>query len=476
MEFTKEKTYPQFQHIHFIGIGGIGMSGIAELLLNLGYRVSGSDLRETEITRRLQALGGIIYYDHASGNIQGAEVVVTSSAVRPQNPEVLAARAALLPVIPRAEMLAELMRLKYGIAVAGAHGKTTTTSMVAAVLAKGGLDPTVVIGGRLDIWGTNARLGQGSFLVAEADESDGSFLHLSPSIAVVTNIDLEHLDFYRDIHHIRETFLTFLNRLPFYGLAILCLDDPHLPSLIPHLKKRYRTYGLSAQADLQAREVKPTGLVTAYRCVSGGRDWGEIRFKLPGLHNVYNSLAAVAVGFELEIPFEKIQEAFAELGGVQRRFQIKGEFRGATVLDDYGHHPTEIRATLNAVRGCWPDRRIVVVFQPHRFSRTQALFEEFTTAFYQADQLIVLPIYAAGEDAPAGVTSEALLEAIQAKGHREALFYKTAGEALDTLRERVRPGDVIVTLGAGDVWKLGEELVSIREDPETTGGRVSGEG
>lgn len=452
--------YPRFQHIHFIGIGGSGMSGIAEVLLNLGYRVSGSDLKETEITRRLQSLGGKLFYGHQAENIQGAEVVVTSSAVRPNNPEVLAARTALLPVIPRAEMLAELMRLKYGIAVAGAHGKTTTTSMVAHVLAYGGLDPTVVIGGRLNSWGSNARLGQGAFLVAEADESDGSFLHLSPSIAVATNIDLEHLDFYKDLEHIKTTFLEFLNRLPFYGLAILCLDDPHIPSLIPKLQKRYRTYGLTAQADLQAREVKQNGLSTQYRLYSSGKEWGKIRFKIPGLHNVYNSLAAIAVGFELEIPFQKIQEAFDCLEGVQRRFQIRGEFRGITVLDDYGHHPTEIRATLNALRGCWPERRIVVVFQPHRYSRTKALFDEFTTSFYQADRLFLLPIYPAGEDSIEGVNSEHLLEGIKEKGHREVNFFSTRTEVIPSLLRMLKSGDVLVTLGAGDVWKIGQEIVS----------------
>ncbi len=452
--------YPRFQHIHFIGIGGIGMSGIAEVLLNLGYQVSGSDLKETGITRRLQSLGGKISPGHKAEHIQGAEVVVTSSAVRPDNPEVLAAREALLPVIPRAEMLAELMRLKYGIAIAGAHGKTTTTSMVAHVLAYGGLDPTVVIGGRLDSWGSNARLGQGAFLVAEADESDGSFLHLSPSIAVVTNIDLEHLDYYKSLEHIQTTFLDFLSRLPFYGLAILCLDDPHLPSLIPKLKKRYRTYGLTAQADIQAREVKQNGLLTQYRLTSSGKEWGEVRFKLPGLHNVYNSLAAIAVGFELEIPFIKIQEAFECLEGVQRRFQIRGEVQGATVLDDYGHHPTEIRATLNAVRECWPERRIVVVFQPHRYSRTKALFDEFTTSFYQADSLILLSIYAAGEDPIEGVDSEHLLEGIKEKGHREARLFSNRAEVIPSLQEHLKPGDVLVTLGAGDVWKIGQEIVS----------------
>jgi UDP-N-acetylmuramate--alanine ligase len=452
--------YPRFQQIHFIGIGGIGMSGIAEVLLNLGYRVSGSDLKETEITRRLQSLGGHIFYGHKAEYIQGAEVIVTSSAVRSDNPEVLAAREALLPVIPRAEMLAELMRLKYGVAVAGAHGKTTTTSMVAHVLAVGGLDPTVVIGGRLDSWGSNARLGQGTFLVAEADESDGSFLHLSPSIAVITNIDLEHLDFYRDLDHIQATFLDFLSRLPFYGLAILCLDDPHLPSLIPKLKKRYRTYGLTAQADIQAREIKQTGLTSEYRLVNSGKDCGTIRFRLPGLHNIYNSLAAIAVGFELEIPFGRIQEAFNTLEGVQRRFQIRGEFQGATVLDDYGHHPTEIRATLNAVRGCWPDRRIVVAFQPHRFSRTKALFAEFTTAFYQADFLFLLPIYAASEDPLEGVDSEHLMEGIKEKGHHEVRLFSDRSDLLSYLKAFLKAGDVLVTLGAGDVWKVGPELVS----------------
>lgn len=455
--------YPRFQHIHFIGIGGIGMSGIAEVLLNLGYQVSGSDLKETEITRRLQSLGGKIAYGHKSEHIQGAEVIVTSSAVRPDNPEVLAARTALLPVIPRAEMLAELMRLKYGVAIAGSHGKTTTTSMVANVLAYGGLDPTVIIGGRLDKWGSNARLGQGTFLVAEADESDGSFLHLSPSIAVVTNIDLEHLDFYKDLEHIQNTFLEFLSRLPFYGLAILCLDDPHLPSLIPKLKKRYRTYGLTAQADIQAREIVQKGLSTRYRLHHAGKDWGEIRFQLPGIHNVYNSLAAIAVGFELEVPFDRIQEAFDNLEGVQRRFQIRGEFQGTTVLDDYGHHPTEIRATLNAARGCWPDRRIVVVFQPHRFSRTQALFEEFTTAFYQADSLLLLPIYAASEDPIEGIDSGHLVEGIKEKGHREVRFISNRAEVIPSLKEILRPGDVLITLGAGDVWKIGQDLVSQTE-------------
>jgi UDP-N-acetylmuramate--alanine ligase len=477
MNGKRNMTYPRFQHIHFIGIGGIGMSGIAELLLNLGYRVSGSDLRETDITRRLRSLGGVVFLEHRAEHIEGAEVVVTSSAVRPDNPEVLAARQALLPVIPRAEMLAELMRLKYGIAVAGAHGKTTTTSMVAAVLAAGELDPTVVIGGRLDIWGgTNARLGQGSFLVAEADESDGSFLHLSPTIAIVTNIDREHMDFYKDMEQIRETFLAFLNRLPFYGLAILCLDDPQLPGLIPLIKKRYRTYGLSAQADLQAREVKQSGLVTSYRFFSSGREWGEISFKLPGIHNVYNSLAALAVGLELEVPFEKIQGAFQTLGGVQRRFQIRGEYGGATVLDDYGHHPTEIRATLNAVRGCWPNRRITVLFQPHRYTRTQALFDEFTTSFYQADHLLVLPVYGAGEDPLPGVDSGNLLEAIKAKGHREAVGLSGPGEALGYLRGHLHPGDILVTLGAGDVWKIGAELVSRPEDTEALGGGLPGSG
>jgi UDP-N-acetylmuramate--alanine ligase len=332
--------------------------------------------------------------------------------------------------------------------------------MVANVLAHGGLDPTVIIGGRLDKWGSNARLGQGTFLVAEADESDGSFLHLSPSIAVVTNIDLEHLDFYRDLDHIQSTFLEFLNRLPFYGLAILCLDDPHLPSLIPKLKKRYRTYGLTAQAEVQARDIVQDGLASGYRLYLSGKEAGEIRFRLPGLHNVYNSLAAVAVGMELEVSLDRVREAFDSLEGVQRRFQIRGEYQGVTVLDDYGHHPTEIRATLNAARSCWPDRRLVVIFQPHRFSRTKALFEEFTTAFYQADSLWLLPIYAASEDPIEGIDSAGLMEGIKEKGHRDVRLLSNPAEALPILRNFVKSGEVLITLGAGDVWKIGQDFIS----------------
>jgi len=361
--------YGRISKIHFVGIGGIGMSGIAEVLLNLGYKVSGSDLRRTEITDRLAGLGGEIFFGHARENISGADVVVISSAVKEDNPEVLEAKEFLIPVIPRAEMLAELMRMKYGIAIAGTHGKTTTTSMVATLLGHGGIDPTIVIGGRLNSIGTNARLGQGKFLVAEADESDGSFLKLSPTIAVVTNIDADHLDFYSGINEIKDTFVEFINKVPFFGLAVLCLDNGNVADIIPRVKKRFITYGLSAQADFRALDVRLEGFTTSFVVQYRGDRLGEISFRLPGAHNVLNALAAVAVAMELDVPFSLIQEGFREFGGVGRRFQVKGDVGGIMVVDDYGHHPAEIRATLAAAKGGW-DRRLVVVFQPHRFTRT----------------------------------------------------------------------------------------------------------
>jgi UDP-N-acetylmuramate--alanine ligase len=447
--------FKKIQHIHFIGIGGIGMSGIAEVLLNLGYRVSGSDVRETEITRRLAGLGGKIYQGHQKEHIQGANVVVVSSAVKGGNPEVDAAREATIPVIPRAEMLAELMRLKYGVAVAGMHGKTTTTSMVATLLGVGGLDPTVVIGGKLNIYGSNAKLGQGDFLVAEADESDGSFLSLSPAIAVITNIDREHLDYYRDLDHIKEAFLIFMNKVPFYGVTILCLDDPYLPSLIPALKKRYLTYGLSSQADLQAREVVYEGEGSRYRVFYRGAELGEVNLPLPGQHNVLNSLGAAAVGLELDLPFGVIKEAFSQFRGVERRFEVKGERGGVLVLDDYGHHPTEIRAVLDTVKRVWPKRRVVVAFQPHRYTRTQALMEEFLAAFYQADLLLVTEIYAAGESPIPGVEGQVLAEAIRRRGHREVHFIGNKSQWRDHLKGLLKDGDLFLTLGAGNIWELG---------------------
>ena len=435
------------------------MSGIAELLLNLGYKVSGSDASSSDLTRRLESIGGVVYEGHAAKQIKGADVVVTSAAIAPDNPEVIAAAQASIPVIPRAEMLAELMRLKYSVAIAGAHGKTSTTSLVAAVLDKGGLDPTVVIGGKLKSVGINALLGEGDFIVAEADESDGSFLKMSPTIAVVTNIDREHLDFYKDLNHIKEVFLSFIDRIPFYGLAILCLDDEPIQDIIPKIKKRFTTYGVSSQADIQAKNIESKGLTSRFAVKHLGEQLGEISLNLPGIHNVYNAMASIAVGLELGVDFEVIKSALETVQGVQRRLEIKGTARNITVVDDYGHHPTEIKFTLQAAKESWPDRRIVVVFQPHRYSRTQALFDDFTRSFYQSDMLVVLPIYAASEKAIKGVDSQLLFEEIRAHGHKDVVFMPSFTAAVSHLKQTLTAGDILLTLGAGDVYKLGETLL-----------------
>ncbi len=447
-------------HIHFVGIGGIGMSGIAELLLNLGYKVSGSDLQSSDLTARLKGLGGTIFKGHAAENVKGADVVVVSSAIDADNPEIQAARQSSIPVIPRAEMLAELMRLKYSIAIAGAHGKTSTTSIVASVLAQGGLDPTVVIGGKLKSIGSNAVLGQGDFIVAEADESDGSFLKFSPTIAVVTNIDKEHLDFYADLDAIKTVFLNFLDRIPFYGLAVLCLDNEPVQDLIPRLQKRYTTYGMSSQADFQIRDVQFEQQKSRFTVYHQGQKMGMIKLNLPGIHNVCNATASIVVGVELDIGFDQIKTALETVEGVQRRLEIKGETDGVTVIDDYGHHPTEIKVTLEAIEENWPDRRTVVVFQPHRYSRTRALFNEFSRAFYQSDVLVVMPIYAASEKKIEGVSSEKLCEEIKAHGHKEVIYADGFKAALACLKKTVQPGDVLLTLGAGDVWKVGEKFLN----------------
>jgi UDP-N-acetylmuramate--alanine ligase len=451
--------YQKKYHIHFVGIGGIGMSGIAELLLNLGYKVSGSDLQTSEITERLKGLGGIIFAGHGADQINGADVVVTSSAVGRDNPEVLAAERISIPVIPRAEMLAELMRLKYSVAIAGAHGKTTTTSMVASVLAQGGLDPTVVIGGKLKGIGSNAVLGKGDFIVAEADESDGSFLKFSPAIAVVTNIDREHLDYYQDLETIKAVFLDFIDRIPFYGLAILCLDNESIQDLIPKIKKRYTTYGMSSQADFQIRDVVYEKRRSSFSVYRQGHKLGRFTLNLPGIHNVYNATAGIATGVELEVPMDAIESALQTLEGVQRRLEIKGEVNGITVVDDYGHHPTEIKTTLQAIEECWPDNRKIIVFQPHRYTRTQALFDDFTRSFYQSDVLLVLPIYAAGEQNIEGITGRKLCEGIKAHGHKEVLYSEGQEDAIDYLRKNLKSGDVLLTLGAGDVWQVGTEIL-----------------
>ncbi len=452
--------YGKIERIHFVGIGGIGMSGIAEVLLNLGYKVSGSDLRQSDTTDRLASLGGEIYFGHARENITAVDVVVTSTAVHDDNPEVVEAKRRMIPVIPRAEMLAELMRMKYGIAIAGTHGKTTTTSMVATVLTHGGIDPTIVIGGKLNTLGTNAKLGQGQFLVAEADESDGSFLKLSPTIAVVTNIDADHLDFYTGgIEQIKSTFVDFINKIPFYGLAVLCLEDRNVAEILPRVKKRFVTYGLSSQADIRATHVRLEGGTTSFVAHYKGYRMGEISFSMPGAHNVLNALACIAVAMELDVPFAQIQEGFATFGGVGRRFQVKGEVNGITVVDDYGHHPAEIRATLAAGKGGWPDRRLVVAFQPHRFSRTKELFAEFVTCFYDADVLVLTDIYPAGEPPIEGVTAERLAEEIRKHGQRDVTYVADREELPGHLLTVVQPGDIVLTLGAGNIWQSGEALL-----------------
>ena len=455
--------FRKIQRIHFVGIGGIGMSGIAEVLLNLGYKVSGSDLKAGPTTQRLEKLGGKVSIGHAAENVADADVVVVSSAVRPDNVEGVEAKKRQIPVIPRAEMLAELMRLKYGVAVAGSHGKTTTTSMIATVLGHAGYDPTVVIGGRLNAIGSNARLGKGDFLVAEADESDGSFLKLSPTIAVITNIDREHLDHYADLAEIQAAFVTFANKVPFYGATVLCLEDPHVQAIIPRIERRIVAYGLSSQADLAASDVQFENFGSSYTLQRHGERLGAIRLQIPGLHGILNSMAAAASGFELEISFEKISQALAAFQNADRRFQIKGEKRGVLVVDDYGHHPTEILATLGAARRS-TDRRIVVVFQPHRYTRTLALEEEFTRAFNHAAVLVLLPIYAAGEHPLPGVTGERLAAQINKFGHRDVSYAESFEEAQRILEEKLREGDLLITLGAGDVWKIGDEFLETTDE------------
>jgi UDP-N-acetylmuramate--alanine ligase len=444
-----------------VGIGGIGMCGIAELLRDQGYRVTGSDLREGPTVARLRELGVPVAIGHAAANVGDADVVVFSSAVRPGNPELADAERRKIPVIPRAEMLAELMRLKEGLAVAGSHGKTTTTSLVAHVLDSAGLDPTAVIGGRViapERAATGARHGRGELLVAEADESDGSFLRLSPSIAVVTNIDPEHLDHYGAFGALQDAFVAFCNRVPFWGVVILCLDHPGVQAILPRVNRRTLTYGFSSQADVSGSEVEAEAGGMRFRAALRGRELGPVRLRLPGRHNVANALATLAVALELEIPFATAAEALASFVGIERRFETKGVARGVRVVDDYGHHPAEIRATLAAARGAHPGR-VVVVFQPHRYTRTRDLFEEFATAFNDADLLVVTDIYAAGEDKIAGVDAEGLAEAISAHGHRGARFVRDLAEVPAVLVPELRAGDLVITLGAGSVSGLGPRLL-----------------
>ena len=460
--------FAKIQRIHFVGIGGIGMSGIAEVLLNLGYKISGSDLKSSAVTHRLASLGAQTFEGHQAVNITGADVVVTSSAISIDNPEVAEARRLHIPVIQRAEMLAELMRLKYGIAIAGMHGKTTTTSMVAAVLAAGGLDPTVVVGGRVDAMGSNARLGKSQYLVAEADESDRSFLKLSPILSVVTNIDREHMDCYRDMRDVRRTFLEFMERVPFYGLVVGCLDDPILQRLLPHVHRRVTTYGTAVSSDFRiapqpsqsAAEHAPLNRFRVLYKEKAGREksLGEFTLRVPGTHNVLNATAAIAVGTALDIPADQIRAGLDGFRGVDRRFQLKGKAAGVSVVDDYGHHPTEIRATLAAARQCGY-RNVHVIFQPHRYTRTRDLMDEFATAFTDADTLLLLDIYPASEKPIEGITAEALAKRIVREGKREVIYCQSFAEVAATVSASSQPGDLILTLGAGSVSQLGPVIL-----------------
>lgn len=444
--------------IHFVGIGGIGMSGIAEVLLDHGFAISGSDLREGDTTRRLKGRGARIDIGHLKENVRDADVVVFSSAVGRDNPEIVEAKARAIPVIPRAEMLAELMRLQDGIAIAGSHGKTTTTSLAATVLRAAGRDPTVVIGGKLNALGSNAQRGAGDLLVAEADESDGSFLHLSPVIAAITNIDAEHLDHYRTHEAVKEAFVEFASRVPFYGLVVACLDHPHVQDILPRIEKRMATYGLAAQADYRARSPRVEGLSSKFELVRRGKSAGEFEVKMPGIHNVLNALAVIAIADELGIDEAVTREALRTFGGVQRRFTVLGEYAGITVVDDYGHHPAEVQVTLEAAQRAY-GRRIVVAFQPHRYTRTHHLFDDLVRAFNRADVVLLADVYAAGETPIEGADSAALAKAIRAHGHRDVTAVGARAGLVQAILPRLEPGDVVITLGAGDITKTGPELL-----------------
>jgi UDP-N-acetylmuramate--alanine ligase len=465
--------FAKIQRIHFVGIGGIGMSGIAEVLLNLGYKVSGSDLKSSSVTQRLAGLGASVFEGHAAQNISGAEVIVTSSAISKENPEVAEAHKSHIPVIPRAEMLAELMRLKYGIAIAGMHGKTTTTSMVAAVLAAGGLDPTVVVGGRVDAMGSNARLGKSHYLVAEADESDRSFLKLSPILAVVTNIDREHMDCYRNMRDVKNTFLEFMDRVPFYGMVVACNDDPLLRRLFPQVQRRILTYGTKRGSDffikldtLGEKSVRAEGHpLCRFRVTYHRQDLGEFTLHVPGVHNILNATAAIAVGIGLDVGVEAIRATLDQFRGVDRRFQLRGNVGGVNVIDDYGHHPTEIKATLAAARQCGFNKAHVV-FQPHRYTRTRDLMEEFASAFSDADSLFVLDIYAASEKPIEGISGEGLARAIREMSGRSVQYVGSFADAVSSVAAVAHEGDMILTLGAGSVSQLGPMILEKLKERE----------
>jgi len=450
--------FKKIQKIHFVGIGGVGMSGIAEVLLNQGYQVTGSDLKLSSVTERLVSLGATIFEDHQTENLDAADVVVISSAVRPDNPEVIEAHRRQIPIIPRAEMLAELMRSKYGITVAGTHGKTTTTSMIATILGQAGMDPTVVVGGRLNSLGSNAKLGTGDFMVVEADESDRSFLMLSPTLAIVTNIDEDHMESYAGLDDLKAAFVQFVNKVPFYGAAILCLDETNVQSIIPNIKRRIISYGFGSQADVHILNPVYRGFHAEFQLRYRGEMLGQFQLNIPGKHNILNATAAASVGLDLDLPPETIRAALDSFSGADRRFQIKGQIAGILLIDDYAHHPTEIKATLEAARNLG-DHRIIVIFQPHRYSRTSYCFEEFARSFYQADILILAAIYPAGEEPIEGVTSERLAESIKSYGHKSVRVIPDINDIAPSIRPDLMAGDLVITMGAGHVWKAGEHLL-----------------
>ncbi len=464
VELAGNNVMGRIRHIHMVGIGGSGMGGIAEVLLNLGYTVSGSDLKQNPVTRHLEAEGATIHIGHEEANIQGCDVVVTSSAVKEDNPEVQAAREARIPVVPRAEMLAELMRFRHGIAVAGTHGKTTTTSLIASLMAEDGLDPTFVIGGRLNSAGTNAQLGAGHYLVAEADESDASFLHLQPMSAVVTNIDADHMATYGgDFSKLRQTFIEFLHNLPFYGLAVMCVDDEEVRNLLPSVTRRVVTYGFSPEADIRATNVSHDGLRTRFTVSREGEEnWLDVTLNMPGDHNVLNALAAIAVAHDLGVSDEAIIAGLDKFQGIGRRFQVSGEVKTAhgkvLLVDDYGHHPREVAATLQAARAAWPERRLVVLFQPHRYSRTRDLFEDFTEVLSEPDALLVLEVYPAGEESIPGADSRTLCRAIRARAQVDPVFIGEQSDLAQTVSGVLQDGDVLLTMGAGDIGNIAQRL------------------
>ena len=463
----RQPSLGRIRKVHMVGIGGIGMSSIAEVLLGRGYDVSGSDLQKSDVTERLEALGATVYQGHQAEHVSGADVVVHSSAVRPQeNAETLEAERRRIPLIARSEMLGELMRMQFGIGVAGTHGKTTTTSMTGLVVGEGGFDPTIIVGGKVTVFGSNAVTGEGDIIIIEADEYDRTFLRLTPSLAVITNIEADHLDIYRDLADIKEAFTQYANSVPFFGAAVLCLDDPHVQEIIRLIDRRVVTYGTSRQAQIRAEGVEQRGGATRFDVVRGGERLGAVELQVPGLHNVRNALAAVAVGLELEIGFAKIQAALAKFSGVQRRFEKVGEAAGVLLLDDYAHHPTEVEATLEAASMGWPERRIVAVFQPHLYSRTRDLHDAFARAFFNADVLVVTEIFGSREKPIEGVSGRTIAEGATRYGHRDVRFVADKEALPDVLAELAREGDTVITMGAGDVWRYGRRLMERLEAKE----------